>query len=380
VFALQGDIPLAKSEFSAAIKADPKAWDARLALAELHLRSRSPDLALEEARTVLAVTPRHPVALRVAGDALLANGKSEEALQQYDALIAVAPSGFAGYFRKGIALRALKQPSEAEAQFRKALDRAPGSPDILQQLVSLLFERNDRSEAVALLETQMEKTGRPAALHHLLGTVYAAMNDTTNAEAQYQRAIDRDKNFLPAYAALGRLYSRDPEKLIAQYRAMVDAAPANPSPHTLLGMAYEAQERYDDAIVEYERALELEPRFAPAANNLAWLYAERGGNIDVALGLAQTAMAQLPDDPGVGDTLGWLYYKKGAYLKAVALLRESTDKLPENAVVHYHLGMALYKNGDNSAAKRVLKRALALAPRFPGRDEAAQTLSALGPK
>jgi tetratricopeptide (TPR) repeat protein len=205
------------------------------------------------------------------------------------------------------------------------------------------------------------------------------MNDSAKSEAQHKRAIDLDKSFLPAYMALGRLYARDPEKVIAQYRAMIDAAPTSPVPHTLLGVAYEAQQQYDDAILEYEQALKLEPRFAPAANNLAWLYAERGTNLDVALNLAQTAMEQFPDNPNVADTLGWLYYRKGAYLKAIALLRESADKLPDNAVVHYHLGMAHHKNSDARAAKRALKRALALDADFPGRNEATQVLTALGP-
>ncbi len=380
VLAMRGDVQQAKSELAAVIEAQPQAWDARLALAELHLRSRSPDLALEETRTVLAAAPRHPVALQLDGDALLASGKSREALGRYDELIVVAPSSFVGYFRKGMAYRALRKPSEAEAQFRNALDRAPGSPDIVQQLVSLLVQRNDRSGAVTLLEAQLQKTARPAALHYLLGTVYATMGDSAKAEAQHKRAIELEKNLLPAYVALGRLYASDPEKVIAQYRAMVAAAPTNPAPRMLLGMAYEARRQYDDAIAEYERALKLEPRFAPAANNLAWLYAERGTNLDVALNLAQSAMAQLPDDPGVADTLGWLYYKKGVYLKAITLLRESADKLPDNATVHYHLGMAFYKNNDAPAAKRALTRALALDPQFPGRDEAAQVLATLSPK
>jgi tetratricopeptide (TPR) repeat protein len=120
--------------------------------------------------------------------------------------------------------------------------------------------------------------------------------------------------------------------------------------------------------------LKLDPRLAPAANNLAWLYSERGGNIDVALSLAQTAMEQLPTDPSVADTLGWIYYKKGAYLKAIALLKESAARLPENAVVRYHLGMAHYRNGDAKSARSELENALKLNPAFPDADEAKQTL------
>jgi tetratricopeptide (TPR) repeat protein len=158
---------------------------------------------------------------------------------------------------------------------------------------------------------------------------------------------------------------------------MIEAAPNNASPHFLLGMAYEARQREDDAIAEYERALKLDPRFAPAANNLAWLYADRGENIDVALGLAQTAMEQLPNDPGVADTLGWIYYKKGAYLKAIALLRDSADKLPENAVVRYHLGMALYASGDHKSAEQELTKGLRLSSSAPWASDAKKTLAAI---
>jgi Flp pilus assembly protein TadD len=204
-----------------------------------------------------------------------------------------------------------------------------------------------------------------------------SMGDTANAETNFNQAIDLDKNLLPAYEALGQLYTRAgaADKAIAQYQAMAEAAPKNPVPHLFLGMTYEAQHREDEAMAEYERALELAPRFAPAANNLAYLYAERGKNIDVALSLAQTAMEQLPNDPGVADTLGWIYYKKGAYLKAIGLLRESAEKLPENATVRYHLGMAYYRNGDRENAKRELTKGLRLDAAAPWAGEAKQTLA-----
>jgi Flp pilus assembly protein TadD len=271
------------------------------------------------------------------------------------------------------------KPAEAETQFRRALELAPGSVEVVDQLVTVLGQRNRREEAVQLIRGQIEKTDRPAPFHHLLGTVYMAMGDTANAETNFKRAIDLDKNLLPAYEALGQLYTRAgaAEKAIAQYRAMAAAAPKNPTPHLFLGMAYEAQKRDDEAIAEYERALELAPRFAPAANNLAYLYAERGKNIDVALSLAQTAMEQLPNDPGVADTLGWIYYKKGIYQKAIGLLRDSAEKLPENASVRYHLGMAYYRNGDRDNAKRELTKGLRLDAAAPWASEAKHTLAEL---
>ena len=118
-------------------------------------------------------------------------------------------------------------------------------------------------------------------------------------------------------------------------------------------------------------------RLAPAANNLAWNYAEHGGNLDVALSLAQQAKEQLPDDPNVSDTLGWIYYKKHAYLKAISMLEESVEKLGNHPVVRHHLGMAYFKSGETAKAKQELETALSLSDTFPGADEAKKTLKQL---
>ena len=48
-----------------------------------------------------------------------------------------------------------------------------------------------------------------------------------------------------------------------------------------------------------------------AANNLAWMFAETGENLDMALQLAQAATRRVPEQPEIQDTLGWIYYKKG---------------------------------------------------------------------
>ena len=81
----------------------------------------------------------------------------------------------------------------------------------------------------------------------------------------------------------------------------------------MLGLLLHAQRDVPGAIEHYEKAVALDPRVAaPAANNLAWLYAENGENLDRALELAQIARAQLTGDAEPLDTLGWVYLKKGA--------------------------------------------------------------------
>ena len=73
--------------------------------------------------------------------------------------------------------------------------------------------------------------------------------------------------------------------------------------------------------------------------------------------------------------MGWIYYRMGEYEKAVRLLTESTEKIPDNAVLHYHLGMALLKQGNTESAKQHLEEALRLNDKFSEADEVRKILS-----
>jgi Flp pilus assembly protein TadD len=144
-----------------------------------------------------------------------------------------------------------------------------------------------------------------------------------------------------------------------------------------LGMIYDSQKNYDKAKEYYQKALKINPKFPPAANNLAYLYAEHGGNIDEALALAQSVKAQLPDDPYISDTIGWVYYKKNVFGRAIAYLKEANEKVTDNPAMRYHLGIVYYQNGDKDLAKKELKRALELDPNFQGAEEAKEALNKL---
>src|SRR5262249_10820709 len=118
-------------------------------------------------------------------------------------------------------------------------------------------------------------------------------------------------------------------------------------------------------------------RSAAAANNLAYLYVEHGGDVEKALQLAQMAKEALPDSPQISDTLGWVLYKRGVSQRALGLLRDSAARLPDNPHAHYHLGMTSHQLHERDAARQALGRALNLSSRFPGADDASRTLAEL---
>jgi len=145
---------------------------------------------------------------------------------------------------------------------------------------------------------------------------------------------------------------------------------------TLLGMILDLQKHTGEAEARYQQALKVDPKAAIAANNLAWIYAESGENLDEALELAQTAKAQLPDTPQIDDTLGWVYYKKGLNALAVTFLVDAARRGP-NADTQYRLGLAYLKNGDKKNARVSFEQALKLNPQFEKAVDAKRELASL---
>ena len=66
--------------------------------------------------------------------------------------------------------------------------------------------------------------------------------------------------------------------------------------------------------------------------------------------------------PQFQDTLGWAQYRRGEFKNAISTLEAAAAKVPNAAVVHYHLGMSYAAAGQSEKAAEQLKTALALEP------------------
>jgi tetratricopeptide (TPR) repeat protein len=199
------------------------------------------------------------------------------------------------------------------------------------------------------------------------------------AEAAFKKAMALDGTLLSTYANLGVLYTRQGkvEEAIREFETIVAKRPQQLSALMILGLLHEQRKDYPRATAKYEEALRVNARFAPAANNLAWILIEYGGDKERALSYAETAWKAFPRDPYIVDTLGWVYYRKQMYAKSVSLLKESIDQLPEHPLILYHYGMAQYANNNSVEAKKSLAKFLALSPNNPYAPKAKEALVAL---
>lgn len=117
------------------------------------------------------------------------------------------------------------------------------------------------------------------------------------------------------------------------------------------GMAREQLGQWDLAYQDLSEALALQPNHPYILNYLGYAMADRGLDLDRALGMIQQALALQPQDGAITDSLGWVYYRMGEYEKAVPYLEKAVELLPSDAVVNDHLGDAYWKTGRKLEAR-----------------------------
>jgi Tfp pilus assembly protein PilF len=141
----------------------------------------------------------------------------------------------------------------------------------------------------------------------------------------------------------------------------------------MLGLIAAGQGRTAESASHYERALAADPDAAVAANNLAWMRLDEG-KMEDAVRLGRIAQEQLPSRPEMNDTLGWMLHKAKRHDAAVQYLSRAVEQNPENALYHFHLGMAAIDAGQPERGEASLKRALAIDPTFPSHEQAKDAL------
>jgi tetratricopeptide (TPR) repeat protein len=191
--------------------------------------------------------------------------------------------------------------------------------------------------------------------HEEMGTYYLTQKQYDQAIREFQEAIRLTEGDAHPRLELGLAYQLKGEPQKAQ-QIFADVLGKNPktteeqrslaADRVLLADLDAQQKLYGDAIRNYQEALRLEPGFAEAHNNLAWLYATcddpQYRNPKAALAHATFAvnLTQWKEADFI-DTLAEANYVNGNYQEAVEVQKKALALEPDNTEFQEH--MARYR-------------------------------------
>jgi tetratricopeptide (TPR) repeat protein len=294
--------------------------------------------------------------------------------------ISLAPQSSQPYLMLGELRMVQKRYPEGASMLEQALQYDPNSIGAIRGLVGYDLFQKKPAQAVDRLNAQIQKSPKNSGFYDLLAQLQIQNKDLDGAAATAQKAIQvnpEDGEAVAIYAQLEAQRGKTADA-VGAWEQWSKAHPSNAGVLAILGMLEESRGDKQKAEDYYKKALQIQPEQPVAANNLAYIMLENGGNADVALTLAQTARRGMPNSPNSADTLAWAYYTKGAYGFAHDLLEDAVKTSPNNPTFQYHLGMVYNKMHDKTNAALHLKKAISLDPKSQAAKDAQTALQGLG--
>lgn len=229
------------------------------------------------------------------------------------------------------------------------------------------FHAGHTSEALQALKKVLDASPKDSEANFYLGLCYLSLDRDNEADKAFDRLAalapaDLDELYLltKAYtrvsaAMLSRLSSlgehsyrmhqvrgeyfdlqNAPEQAIKEYEKAVEIRPDLPSLHYVLGSAYWKRSQLDKAAAEFERVIGLSPRHFMARYKLGTVLLEQN-NAPRAI---QEFRATLDQQPGFVDAylgLAKALFQEGEYDAAVPQLQRYIQFAPDNPTPHYLL-------------------------------------------
>jgi spermidine synthase len=161
--------------------------------------------------------------------------------------------------------------------------------------------------------------------------------------------------------ALSLIAARRTDEALLELEKTVSLDPSHEEAYTALGLLLAETGRLDDAVRSLSRVVELAPKDAKALRNLG-MAQQRQGKLVEAAATFSAALALSPGDTAILNDLGGALLQQGKTGEAIEIFSKALRANPNDAESHNSLALAYYGKGDVRKARDHFAEASRLAP------------------
>lgn len=326
IYERTGRIEAVEAQYAALLKSDPESIPAALGYGIFLHRIGSTERSDELLRELGARSDEDNGVYRILIRDYLEKKRYADAATALKGMLAGAREKSDLRYLMGVALEGQKKHGEALEEFLRI---GPGERFYADAAIhaAFLYQELDRlAEGVGFLNEVIENMPDKAEFRLYQGTFYEEMRDYEKAEAALQAGLEID--------------------------------PENAKIHFRLGVVYDKWGRKDQSIQAMKEVIRIDPEHANALNYLGYTYADLGRNLDEAEDLIKRALTLAPDDGYITDSLGWVYFKRGQFERALKYLEKAVAMVPDDPVILEHLGDVYRELGAPDKALEAYRRSL----------------------
>jgi tetratricopeptide (TPR) repeat protein len=368
-------------QYRKALQKNPNSGEAYYRLALVELRQGHSAAAYGELQRAVELTPDNIQAVFRLGQLALRSYTADpnhppqlfqQAKTSADTLLGKQPVGYEGNLLQGAIDLAGRKPDEAVAHLRTALRAKPDDQDGTLGLARALVENQQVAEGfdVARQMIRKDKTFGPA--YDYLFQQYAQAGNAEDAENILKLKVSNNPKEAAYILELGRYYTsvKRPADVAATLKLLTDNRADFPNGRLLAGDFYAAAGAPDLALPQYEAGLQTASNNKNEKNvyrkRMAALLAAQRKWPDVYKQL-QECLKLSPDDQEAKlmRAVAWLEEGKPENLDpAVAEMSAQIKNRPQDAGLHFQLGNALARKGNQDGAGREWLAAARLNRRY----------------
>jgi tetratricopeptide (TPR) repeat protein len=169
------------------------------------------------------------------------------------------------YFAKG-------KIKNCTRSIKKAMELDDKNTDALLKYAELQLYYDKYDSTLIFIGKVLEIDKLNAKAYFMKGMAYKLKGDTAKAVSSFQTTIDQDPEYYHAYIQLGMLYATRHSKLAEDYYFnAIKLDTESIEAHFNLGVFYQDDTLYDEAIEQYNKVLEIDPKYEQAHYNLGYI-------------------------------------------------------------------------------------------------------------
>ena len=248
---------------------------------------------------------------------------------------------FQGFYRYEVKEDYEKYYIDSYENMKKALKINPNLEPVQLALAYTYLHLSDEKSAINTAQGILSKNPNNAEALYIL---WAAKGQNPNSP-EIRKALEINPNLVPALVGLGTAYYKKRRSFSQAENYYRQAAEIAPSPqfYNYLGNALIYQGYYSQAVKQFEKALELDPNYAPAHRNMGITYYYMNRLKD-SIASQQRAIALNPNSPESYFFIAQSYDKAGSSQQAISYYKEFLD---------FALGQDQYKTYISTAKGRI---------------------------
>jgi tetratricopeptide (TPR) repeat protein len=355
------DAESAERYASRAVRASPKNLEANRILVRSYVVLGQPSKAIATARDLMRAQPRR--GMFELAEVYQELGRVEDAHQELERLKASDAPRAEVDRRLAVLAYQSGDLQEAQERFADLAESGEADENTLMYLSDIAAREGDVAAALAgygkLADSSLALEAREKAAALLLGSHRAG--DALALLRDYSRQHPQESVDLTVAEAqlLGDHGRADAAlKLLA---GALRTHPQHPALEYERAIILEQAGHVSESVQALQRLLSARPDDPTLLNALGYTLADHDMELPHAQSLISQALQQMPDNPAVLDSMGWVRFRSGNASGALAPLQRAYD-ISHDAQIAAHWGEALWVAGRHQAARKVWAEALARNP------------------